>query len=673
MSPVNPFALVHASHYTDQQVNDLWVEIGLSTIDDIIEPRSRISKFILGGKGTGKTHILRYYSYPATRLRGPMLSGIQTVERHKFLAVFLRATGIDAARFESTSGVTAGWQQLFGVYLELKFAEAALDALQDIKVTSANERFDDAAFVGELSNVIVGDDLIACASIEDFRAWVIRKRREIDAAVNNSAFSGRLEIRVPFSIGALCPTIGRAIARWHTSLAKIPMIYLLDEIENFSERQQQVVNTLIRYGEGLSTFRVTGRLYALRTKSTISDGEENREGSEFKTTVLDEILLKFPKYPDFAKRFIVSRLAQAGLIPLEEAKSRVAFDPAQRFENLPSANFYRDAIAALNISAQEAGQVKSFVDAAVNAGDPGISVDIRPTEIADLLTARIPLMLQKLNILLFYKRHVAKRDGRILARRLREQCLEFFGAPLSGRNGTYSVDYNHWSADLFAQLCRDARRQSPVPYAGFDTLVRMSSSNPRNLLIILDRIYSIAKFKGVDFVRGGQISSLLQTEAVVEAARFIYESDSNFGGQSDQARAAIERLAILLRTARYSANIPEVSPLAISFSDSYLSVGSRQILNSALNYSMVFELSGGRPDRNSQEVRRKIRLNPMLAPRWGLPIGHRGDLSIGPDLLNAIFEDNRREQFDVLLRAHSLKWRFPLQRAQMDSEQGSLF
>lgn len=69
MEQTNPFALVRASDYTDEQINALWVEIGPTVINAIIEPRSRTSKFILGGKGTGKTHLLRHYAYPVSRLR----------------------------------------------------------------------------------------------------------------------------------------------------------------------------------------------------------------------------------------------------------------------------------------------------------------------------------------------------------------------------------------------------------------------------------------------------------------------------------------------------------------------------------------------------------------------------------------------------------------------------
>ena len=91
----NPFALVKASDFSDAQIRELWVELGAPMINKIIEPQLRTSKYILGGKGTGKTHLLRYHSYQVARLRYPKESGLETVVRQKYLGIFIRAANVD--------------------------------------------------------------------------------------------------------------------------------------------------------------------------------------------------------------------------------------------------------------------------------------------------------------------------------------------------------------------------------------------------------------------------------------------------------------------------------------------------------------------------------------------------------------------------------------------------
>lgn len=59
----------------------------------------------------------------------------------------------------------------------------------------------------------------------------------------------------------------------------------------------------------MTTFRISGRLYAIKTYSTIGGGEENREDVEFKKINLDEKLKELgAKYKNFANNFIKQRL-----------------------------------------------------------------------------------------------------------------------------------------------------------------------------------------------------------------------------------------------------------------------------------------------------------------------------------------------------------------------------
>lgn len=669
MKNENPFALVRASDYTDEQINSLWVELGPKAIEAIIEPRSRISKFILGGKGTGKTHLLRYYSYPVARLRAPKDSGMSILARHQFLGVFLRATGIDAARFELSAEVSGKWQQLFGIYLELRLVESVLDVLCDIAASSPKDSFNDRAFIAEIALHISDPKVLKCKSLSDFLDWATQERRCIDEAVNSAAFAGTLDLhRIPFSLGKVCLRISQAISKWNPTLSTLPLIYLIDEIENFSEQQQQVLNSLIRYGEGLATFRVTGRLYARKTFSTISDGEDNREGSEFKTTFLDDILRGYKYYPAFAKQFITKRLVSSSLIPKNPKKGN-QFDVNSCFDKIDHKNYFSTALAALKFDKDDHGVTKSFTESLKSASEYDQNLGKHADDITKILTNELPILLQKLNLLQFCKKYKRKSSQNIiLAQAIRSTSLEFMH---ENKKGGYKTAYGHWANDLFAQLCRAAG--GGVPYAGFDTFVKMSSGNPRNLLVILGRAYEIAAFKGIDFLGKTKLSISIQTEAAIEAARFMFERESNYGSQSEQARNAAERLATFLRTARYSLNIPEVSPLAVSFSSSDLTSEAEETLNSTLNFSFVFEIHDGRPDRNSQKINRKIQLNPLLSPHWGLPISRRGDISLGHDSLNAIFAPANPTEFDVILKRFYTKWNNPFHPVADKSFQQWLF
>lgn len=655
---INPFSLVRASDYTDSQINELWVELGDQLVKSIIEPDSINSKYILGGKGTGKTHLLRYYSYPVARLRLKDETGLDVLNTLGFLAVFLRTTALDAARFEAIDGVRANWQMLFGVYLELRLAENLLEAVWDIMQTSPNQTFDENSFLREVLKSLTSPAALECGSLQEFREWVASERRNLDTEVNNAAFSGELNITMPFAVGSLSLPIKSALDELHPKFAEVPLIYLLDEIENLSEYQQQVVNTLIRYGEGRATFRATGRLYARKTLATMNGGEENLPGSEFKVVFLDPILKEQKNYPKFAQNFITSRL---------RSEIEGKFDIRSLFCDIKSDNCFSEALAEMKIS-EPPIFVSSFMR---SLGIPVTEPKKNPLyPIVESLTQNFPILLSKLNVLIFSKRYKHGGDPFSLAEDVAREAANYLDGQ---KTGSYATAYGHYKGDLFAQLCRESGLSTNVPYAGWDTFVDMSSGNPRSLLVVLGEAYSIAAFRELKFSPETPLPIDLQTVAAEDAAKFIFEQDTNYGSNSDLAKNAVARLGNLLRTARYSLNIPEVSPLAVSFSNESLTPEASSVLQFALNYSLVFEVSEGRADRNSDQLIRKIHLNPMLSPKWGLGTGRRGDLSLNEQLVNAIFDPSQKSEFESCLKALNAKWNNPFLSYSDETIQKKLF
>lgn len=401
----NPFSLVRASDITDAQINSLWVELGASVINTVMEPTSTISKYILGGKGTGKTHLLRYHSYQVARLRNPQLSGIASVKKMGYLAVFLRATGLDSARFEMPGEPAEKWQNLFGIHIELRLTELLLEALSEIKRTSVDDLFDDSSFIRTLNESIDNDVVAKCQSIEDLKSWAESERRLIDHAVNNAAFTGKLDICIPFALGSACLQIKKAMCAWNDAFKNIPIIYLVDEIENLSAHLQVVINTLVRYGEGLATFRISGRLYSLKTKSTLG-GEENREGAEYKVVRLDDMLTKNIKFNDFARQFVHKRLGFGN----KAARGSLQFEPRYCLEEIDSSDFYEHAFPVVEVD--QSNQVfASHFEELLRSKSSGFRPEIAE-KITSILTKKHPLILQKLNILLFCKAKIQCRCTR---------------------------------------------------------------------------------------------------------------------------------------------------------------------------------------------------------------------------------------------------------------------
>ncbi|MNP21935.1 hypothetical protein D3C76_1145750 [compost metagenome] len=86
--------------------------------------------------------------------------------------------------------------------------------------------------------------------------------------------------------------------------------------------------------------------------------------------------------------------------------------------------------------------------------------------------------------------------------------------------------------------------------------------------------------------------------------------------------------------------------MAFSLDVSGLSEAAKYNLKRAENWSYIFRHPKGRPNANSQRVDDKFQLNPMLSPRWDLPVSVRGDVRLTSAVAEAIFGDCSTQDFD---------------------------
>src|SRR6266446_4665740 len=127
----NPFNITKAVDFSDQQINDYWVDLpGGPGFREMAKPTSPMPMLILGGKGSGKTHLMRYFSYPLQKLRHEdVLAGLQ---EEGYIGIYLRCGGLNAARFAGKSQQQDQWASVFSYYMDLWLAQLTLDTMLDV-------------------------------------------------------------------------------------------------------------------------------------------------------------------------------------------------------------------------------------------------------------------------------------------------------------------------------------------------------------------------------------------------------------------------------------------------------------------------------------------------------------------------------------------------------------
>ena len=642
----NPFNITRAADFSDQQIGDYWVDLTTegNGFIEMAKPTSEMPMLILGGKGSGKTHLMRYFSYQLQKIRyaNAILEGIQ---REGFIGVYFRCGGLNSSRFSGKGVPDDTWADVFSYYMELWLAELVLSLVSDLVNANPELQHAQEKICNDIVKLFDDPRFARPTGFGDLTAILKGLQRKVNTAVNNSSISRQLDLEILITPGTLTFGVPKAVASNLAPLRNIQFLYLVDEFENLAEPQQKYINTLYRERELPCSFKIGARLYGVRTYGTLSANEENKEGSEYEVVYLDDYFRKLESYPEFAKNLCVKRLIEAGY-PADEMNAFFESFPESRLaEELlrhavgtrPSAErpYFKKLREALST-----GLKKKVAYGATSEADI--------TKLIANLTFPDHPLLEKVNTFLLYKAWYKKKDLLKTSESINHECREFIAAPTSSNQIQQALAY--FKFDLIAQVLRECKQRHF--YLGFETFVEMSDGLPRNLLITLKHIYKWAVFNDEQpFHHGCVISKESQWKGVREASDWFYNDARMTGECGELVRAGIDKLSELFRDIRFSDKPSECSICTFSVDESRVTKATRQLIRAAENWSLLIDVESGQRDRNSMRVDAKYQVNRMLAPRWDLPIFRRGAVGLSPEEVNAIFDPEHAGDFEELKNA----------------------
>jgi len=669
----NPFNITKANDLTDAQIEALWVDVRSEEADtallSALRPASPMPMFVLGGKGSGKTHLLRYCSWPIQKIRYLQngLGLLAGVARDGYIGVYVRCSGLNSGRFARKRQDDDVWREVFSYYVELWLAQQALAV--------AAELVGDAGIgEGEIKLCAAIGDLFdrlppPAATISDLLIHVRGLQRNLDYLVNNATFTGELPIDVQATRGRLIFGIPAALAAAIPALSGISFVYQLDEFENLTEDQQRHVNTLVREREAPATFKIGGRQFGVKTQSTFSGGEENLRDSEYEELRLDEQFRSNTKvYQELARKLAARRLSQSvgasepdgsddlGSLGSWFEQPDLGWRSAY-FRELSPQPEPSDREHFVKLRRQLAGAIRDGSAVGVNGGEDSARICL------ELSVSEYPL-LEKVNLLYLYQEWAKGRNLSEAAVSIAGRCDAFLAAPEGG--SAYAIKLGHFKADLVAQMIRENRPRQG--YAGVDTFVRMSEGLPRAFITLLKQTYDWSVLQREQPFINGRISLEAQRRGAVSASEWFYNSMTKAGGDGPLILSAIDRLGQLFRLHRFSDKPIESSLIGFSLKMSDAEEEARHVVSVARSRSFLVEVFGGQRDRNSSDPTAKLQLNRMLAPRWDLPTSRRGIVPFSAAEVNAIFCQDRAGEFEAMRRDWAAKLNAPFRlRSDLDA------
>ncbi len=642
LSEINPFNITKAVDYTDDDINKFWVDLneGKGFID-FLKPSSPMPLMLLGSKGSGKTHIMRYFSFNLQKIRHKDNFRNKILE-DKYLGIFLRCEGLNANKFEGSFVGSQGWRVLYSYYIELWFSQLLLkNVIECLSLCFEDYSQYEEGLIKDIMNLFDKDIILDDFSLNSILDFLNKQHKALDYEINNSSILGETPtVEILASPGKLIFGIPKLLIENIKMFEGFKFIFLIDEYENLKEYQQQYINTILRERKDPVTFRVGSRWYGLKTLKTFSGDESLLEGSEIETRIIDKWLREDDKkYASFSIDMIKLRLDKSGLIDVNSKHSNIE----SWFENFSIENFLKE------LQEKFKSKEKPYIKSLKEKLSRELKCEKEVSEIISYLEFNNNALIERTNIFLFYR--LWKKSGANIKNAIlvKSECENF---TVNGE-GEIKKILDKFKNDIIDQLHRETRQI--LPYYGLSKLIKMSSGNPRHLLIMLKHIYRWSIFNDEKPFSGAVISSSSQQKGVLDAKNWFFENEKGNGSRGRIMIDVINKIGQLLQVARFSDTPPECSLSTFSIRSSFVNPEIRAVLDNLERSSYVIKNEGSR-EKNSDLKTLDFQIAGMLAPQWELALYRRGRLQIEEDEVQAIFS---KGNLDILLKNRELRYNAP--------------
>ncbi len=651
----NPFDVTKAVDYTDDDIYKYWVDLDKNShgFEGLIDPESLMPKIIVGSKGSGKTHVMKFFSYELQKIRckAESESMQKGLANEKFIGVYIRCSGFNSDKFSGKGVSEDVWATLYSYFWELWIGERLLDIIIDLQKNNALGEVDEPGIVADVLNMFLKHEE-GINSFKELNEYFLKLQKNVDYEVQNFMFADQDKPHVEILLTHCRLTYG--IPELLKSKVKFfknkYILYLVDELENFSVSQQQLIQTLIREKPVACTFRIGTRPYGIRTLKTLKGVEENRDGAEFKGVVLDEFLRNYPRYNEYVTSILENRLRNSGISLARDYKLSNLFEEQTNDDIIRAVVGKKDKQSRSALASLETNLKKMGI------GDEAVG------KIMKNIRYESDLLLERTNIMLMYRViKDRKRDKSIgylikasdeIANSLKRYIEN------KDKDTQHAIVLEKYKKDLIDNLAREGRVD--VPYNGLEKLIELSCGTPRTILCLLkaafnNQYYNTGK---IPFEDGRKLSIHSQRIGIESTYDWFFEENRIPSHNKTRATDAIMRIGDYLRKVRFSDVPPQCNINIFSLNASELSEEARNVFESLQSYSYIVQ-TDERRQINSDNKAHVYRLNTILYPKYELAMGKRGLITLTSTDAELFFNLSKKEQYDEFVSNRLKGYNFP--------------
>ena len=591
-----------SSNRTEELGFDVWDRFVIPPELKINEWRNvRKPRVIVGGRGCGKTMLLRYLSHESAFSRKRPTPDPSTLEH---IGIYWRADTQFVSLLEGRGQPEYLWRAAFGHLSALILGKELLRALESI----AESRL----------QVITSDDLdrLDFSGLSTPQIELPRTLAELSAFLDESLFDFEIWANTidPESKPQLLPAplflkrLIDIIVQQLEPLRGVVFFAYIDEYENLTELQQQVVNTWLKHSEPPLIFNLAIKRNGFKTRRTLGeesivathdyrqvDLEDFDQNSEFRLLAAEILLLRFHNARVRLDAFNPELLRD----PQAVTHRRTPPYPTQVFA---LARQLLPPWSKKGLAQEVFGdgtlfrQLEQRITKGLNQRDETILTSdhfLRPEHPTPAAVV-VPALLAR-------------------TRLPTKQIVDEFDKHCAGEPNGFQ-ERTEWLHNIFLasylDLFSSLVRACPI-YSGFDTYCCMAKGNIRHFLELCHKAFATSN----DSPQAG-VSAKQQAEAACQVAASLLPEVRSFGRLGNNLHSFVLRLGRLFQWSqkRTSQSEPERTHFAIRDGEDAIDQNAKTLLAEAVKWSVLIEEreTKSKSDTTPQVV--DYVLNPIYAP-----------------------------------------------------------
>lgn len=633
---MNDLRLAYAQNRAEEQPKDIWEEfiVPLFYLDLPIR-QQRKSIVFQGGRGCGKTMLLRYLSHTtqfSKRRKDLSLSDLE------YVGLYLRADTSYLASMEGGGIDQAIWERAFNHWLACSLTLELLDSLQSINCTDARvETF------GDLDNLDFSELHAVyphlAGGFSDFKKAMQRERNKLTVWINNlDAVPRPVFLPGKEFLKLVVDQVRETVPYLKDSVFAV----FIDEYENLNAYQRHMVNELMKHGEAPLLFNIAVKRNALIDPMTRGP-EAIQNIGDLRTIDIEEDLSK--DFDLFAAELLFFRIAER----VPELKKQTPIN-LERLRD-PTQAAARKEDAAYKIQLLQAAS-RVFPRLSESQLAEGVLKDeVLKRHLKDNIRKGLRLWGAKLDVedfIIYEAPEASLVCGALLNRRNEKPdlILSELKKYLAGESNKFETA--EWIKNnlvgVVLQLYSRVNRPCPI-FAGFDTIVLMSRGNVRHFLEMLHQAFLKLKDDQTDIP---MLTVEDQADAVRAASLEFLSGVRGSGVFGNYLHALALSLGAIFKEKQrdVAQSEPEINHFSIG--DGEIGEKLQQYLSEAVKWSVLYETTETKK-KNVGVKNFDYVLNPIFSAYFQISYRKKRSIPIATEDILILLERDVKQK-DIVVR-----------------------